>query len=521
MFGFLTTLLLAQTPPQSPPQQTLSRVQEASATTTKPLAPVVPDPFSDPAMGLLVPQEVRSLPGRLDNVPVFYSNSPEVIQKEGILLSTFPSQGKQYPNAHLNYPLKGRFDIFAHHVAKTSTPDDTPTLFLGILLYNPSRQPIKVDVLQAASYLGTPDAPFVKLPSVVENLTGSVYSGPGSRVTNQILRGKRQTNWPAYLVLQPNEAQMLMNLPVPVPKLKPQSRGSQSKLASQSTAKVLITPSHLKNLAPSSNTRSTLMYLSSNGPVYVASMALYARRRADGSEQIPDLKDWINLLVRGDLAGPRDIPPSPLGIVDQPFYYGRVAGVTQGSQWQAQITDGPKKQNLTIPQPGQAFSYGLSTLNRGTFGTGQIQSAPMLVRYPDTAYLSHGNYAVHYNLTLPLYNPTNQPQAIEVAVQTPLKQDFKDVGLRFLDPPPPQVFFRGTVRLRYNDDQGGPQTRFFHIVQQRGQQSNPLVTLLLQPRERRLVQVDYLYPPDATPPQVLTVKTLPDTGLGLSAQQMP
>ncbi|MGB7893662.1 MAG: DUF3370 family protein, partial [Microcoleus sp.] len=46
-----------------------------------------------------------------------------------------------------------------------------------------------------------------------------------------------------------------------------------------------------------------------------------------------------------------------------------------------------------------------------------------------------------------------------------------------------------------------------HIVQRRGQQGEPLVNVNMKPGERRLVQVDFLYPPDATPPQVLTVRS--------------
>jgi hypothetical protein len=46
-----------------------------------------------------------------------------------------------------------------------------------------------------------------------------------------------------------------------------------------------------------------------------------------------------------------------------------------------------------------------------------------------------------------------------------------------------------------------------HLAQFRGQQGGPLVQLGLKPKTSRLVQVDFLYPPDATPPQVLTVKT--------------
>jgi hypothetical protein len=30
----------------------------------------------------------------------------------------------------------------------------------------------------------------------------------------------------------------------------------------------------------------------------------------------------------------------------------------------------------------------------------------------------------------------------------------------------------------------------------------------MPPGDRRLVKIDFLYPPDATPPQVVTVKTL-------------
>jgi hypothetical protein len=73
--------------------------------------------------------EVRSLPGKLDTVPVFNSNSPEWIKAEGILLSTFPSNGKKTPAAHLNFPFQGRFDLFAHHY--THTPKDLQTLYIG------------------------------------------------------------------------------------------------------------------------------------------------------------------------------------------------------------------------------------------------------------------------------------------------------------------------------------------------------------------------------------------------------
>jgi hypothetical protein len=46
-----------------------------------------------------------------------------------------------------------------------------------------------------------------------------------------------------------------------------------------------------------------------------------------------------------------------------------------------------------------------------------------------------------------------------------------------------------------------------HLVQKRGQPGEPLVSLNMKAGDRSLVEVDFLYPPDATPPQVLTVST--------------
>ncbi|NEO28378.1 MAG: DUF3370 family protein, partial [Kamptonema sp. SIO4C4] len=189
--------------------------------------------------------------------------------------------------------------------------------------------------------------------------------------------------------------------------------------------------------------------------------------------------------------------------------YGRVAGVAQGSQWRTNVVD-EGKSYLTIPETGEAFSYVLSSVHVGTLGTGQVQSAPMLARYPDTAYLAHGNYGVHYYLTLPLKNTSDRTQNIAIAFQTPVKHNQDVEQLEFLQPPDDRVFFRGTVRIQYPDERGIMRSRYFHLVQRRGQQSPPLVTIPVRPGATREVKVDFLYPPDATPPQVLTVRTLTD-----------
>ncbi|PSO67239.1 MAG: hypothetical protein BRC38_03480 [Cyanobacteria bacterium QH_6_48_35] len=426
-----------------------------------------------PPQEIVRPQEVRPLPGQLDNVPVFNSNSPELVQKAGILLSTFPPTGKANKRAHLNFPLQGRFDVFVHHVAKAPTPDDLQTLYLGIMLHNPGSQPVTVDILSAASYLSQPDAPFIELPSQLRNPHGKVYAGPGDRVMSEILRGHRQAMFPAQLKIPQGQSKMLLNLPIPVRKLEPPLNG-----------------------------RSTYMRLHSDGAVYAASLAMCAPVDEKGKERAPTLEEWQQLLETGELAGPRRSAPTPPSASSEQFVYGRVAGISQGSQWEAQLSDSADAESLTIPPAGEAFFYGLSTVNRKTLGTNQIQSAPLLVRYPDTAYRAHGNYGVQYSLSLPLQNPTNETQTVTLAIQTPTKE------LRFLDPPAEQIFFRGTVKVQYTDKQGQSQTRYWHLVQQRGQQGKPIVRLKMPPGSRRLVSLDFLYPPDATPPQVLTVRTL-------------
>lgn len=444
-------------------------------------AQIPPVPVSEPSPYEQSTAAVRSLPPTLDQVPVFNSNSPELVLEPGILLSTLPPDAGRSPTAHLNFAFSGRFDMFAHHVARAPAPDDLRTLYLAVLLHNPSDQPVTVDILQAASYLSQPDAPFIDLPSQVFNPVGTVYAGPGSRVMNDVLRGQRQAQFPPQITIPPQSDRLLLNLPIPV-----------------------------RELDPPINGRSTLMRLRSDGDIYVASLAQYADQNEQGEDIPPSLADWQALLAANELAMPRDREPTPIGQSGS-IIYGRVAGVSQGSQWVAQLTD-PESLRLAIPAPGQSLSYGLSTLYGGRLGTEQIQSAPLLVRYPDTAYQAHGNYGVEYQLTLPLTNPTAQTHRVALSLQTPVKMDeLTNSDLVFLNPLPTQTFFRGTVRVRYQDEADRPRVRYLHLVQRRGQAEPPLLEFEMPPASDRLVSVDFLYPPDATPPQVLTITTTEPT----------
>src|ERR671933_1697961 len=150
------------------------------------LAQTTPTPKPTPQI-IVQPQPVRALPGQLDRVPMFNSNSPEWVKTEGILLSTFPPTGKAVPAAHLNFPFQGRFDIFIHH--QTHTPKDLQTFYIGVILHNPGKQPVTVDVLQAATYL-TQEAPYITLPTYQENPQNTAYAGPGDRAVHELLQGK-------------------------------------------------------------------------------------------------------------------------------------------------------------------------------------------------------------------------------------------------------------------------------------------------------------------------------------------
>jgi hypothetical protein len=294
-----------------------------------------------------------------------------------------------------------------------------------------------------------------------------------------ILRGRRQDIFPAQIVIPAKQSRMLMNIPIPV-----------------------------KELDPPLNGRSGLSRLRSDSKVYVATLALYARLNADGTERAPNLEEWENILKKGELAKPRDVVPTPPDLTEGAFEYSRVAGIQLGSQWFGNLTDRDSR-NLSIPKRGESYSYGLSLLQYGTMGTGQVQTAPLKVRYPDTAYSAHGNYGVQYNLTLPLSNPTNETQTVVLSFQNPIKYDKPVGGLQFFEPLPDDVFFRGSVRVKFRDDQGLAQSRYVHLVMRRGERGKSLVTLKMPPSDRRVVQFDFVYPADATPPQVLTVTTTP------------
>ena len=112
-------------------------------------------------------QEVRGLPGGLDQVLVLNDNNPELISGEGILVSTFP----QSPG--LDLALNGRFDLFSHHVF-AGTPDRLDsTLWLAVIAQPATDQAVTLDLLGGSTALSQAiskeqtASPFLPLPALM------------------------------------------------------------------------------------------------------------------------------------------------------------------------------------------------------------------------------------------------------------------------------------------------------------------------------------------------------------------
>lgn len=426
----------------------------------------------------LVETDVRPLPGSLDKMPMFNSNSPEIVRTSGILLSLLNKEGKKNPDAHLDYPLEGKFRVFTHHINNRIKQQDNKVLFLGLIAYNPGTSAATIKINRAASYVSQPDAPFIKLPPLSNNPKGTVYAGPGDRITNDFLRDEFQTGFPSRVNIPAKSYGLIYCLPVKVQGLHSQNNG-----------------------------RSTLLELYANKKVQLCEVAEFVKAETTQQEVPPSLERFVEIAETGELSLERDKVPSVPG-AKGPLIYGRVAGAQIGSVWKGVATDGEKNiTRLTVPAVNKALSFPIASLLRGTFGTGQVQTAPLVARYPDTAYAAHGNYAVEYRLKFPLFNAERSKVKVHLSLDTPVKTDQTKENLTYFEPPSNKTFYRGTVLVQYLSDKGDTTKDFIHLVETRGEKSADLCTVTMKPKGHRTIQLSLFYPPDATPPQVVTFKT--------------
>lgn len=404
--------------------------------------------------------KVLPLPGKLNETACFNSNSPELVNSAGILLSTAGSQGEKKPESHLDYIFKGRFNYFSHHVARNESSDAERTLYIALLAYNPGKKSATLRTLSGASYLSQPDAPFISLPDCADNGNGSYFAGPGDRVALDLLRAVKAPFLADKYQVGAAEKKLLFVLPIPV-----------------------------KGLQPALNGRSTLIEFDSDEPLHLAELAAFGT-----SKEAPPPEEFLRLLSESNLAGPRESAPTVPGQKGA-IKYGRVAGVQIGTVWSGE------QRLFKISEPG-SFSLPIATVERGTFASGQIQSAPLRRRYPDTAFLANGNYGIKYDLKFKFANQSLKNLSLQIFFQTPLKADDDASKICFLNAAPPRAFFRGTVKISQ-----GSKERFLHLVQKQGVEGSLLSDFDLAPGQKKQLRLEFFYPADATPPQMLTVKS--------------
>jgi hypothetical protein len=249
-------------------------------------------------------------------------------------------------------------------------------------------------------------------------------------------------------------------------------------------------PIPVKGLDPLLNGRNLQVRFESDGPVALASLALI-------SDTPPSQEQWLALLEGG--LSEKEHAPTAKGAPGL-MIYSRVSGIQQGRRWRGVLSD-PGSKVLQIGD--QPVSWPIASLQKGSFGTGQVQSAPLIAFYPNTAWEAHGNYGVEYDLELPLRNNGKQNQQLALSLESPLKTDRKEGGLRFKNPPGQAIFFRGTIELRGLDGSSG--RKYQHLVLRQGDQGKPMGLITLAPGEQRNVRVRLIVPADITPVQVLTL----------------
>jgi hypothetical protein len=443
----------------------LRRGPDEAAASAAPAATPVPQ------VATVKAHPMMPLPGGLDSMLVFNSNSPEIVQTPGVLLSTRPeAPGKAY----LNLPMSGTFQVFSHHIAKDETPG-ARLLYLGLVAENRGTQPVSLDLLRGVSYLSQPDALFKPLEPLIDDPEGKVYAGPGDRVATDWLHGRSPLP-PRRVTIPAGGSVLVYSLKVPTDVA----------------------------ILPPINGRTTQIELRTSGPVYMSEVARFAEKTATGFVA-PTPADYYATLHEGALAGPRDLAPTafdPNGPVPPGrFVFGRVAGVSRGAHWNG---------TLSAPKPNSVVGYPVATTFLNRMGTQQVQSAPMIRRYPDTAYQGHGNYAVTYTLNVPFKVAMDgRPRSLAFTLSHPAKVEGAgaDAKLTYLDPPNKAVTFRGPIRFSWRQKGGNENVRFIHLVTRHGEAMAPFTYFELTPGSEYEFTVSFLYPADATPPQVLTIES--------------
>jgi hypothetical protein len=264
-----------------------------------------------------------------------------------------------------------------------------------------------------------------------------------------------------------------------------------------SPSTLVVLPIPVAGLDPLLNGRNLQMQFQSSGPISLATLAAYGNPKV-----APPLSRWVELLKSGKLSA-KEHRPTPRGSSGK-IIYSRVSGVQLGSTWKATLTDPGSPVLNAVNSP---ISWPISSLEKGSLGTGQVQTAELEAFYQGTAWAAHGNYGVEYDLTLPIHNGYKQTKSFLLTLESPLKNDNNNASLDFRTSTTGPVMYRGLIEVSgLNSKTRQPMGRSrFHLVLRQGQKGPDLGLITLEPGETRNVRVRLIYPADATPPQVLTL----------------
>ncbi|MBU6452911.1 MAG: DUF3370 family protein [Cyanobacteria bacterium REEB67] len=454
-----------------------------------------------------VDYDIQPLKGKLDRVPMFNSNSPEIVPDSGILLSTLDPKNKRHPEAHLKYAVKGPFTIFFHHINRQDESGPRKLLIISLLVYNPASSKASLTFHSLASYVSQPDAPVPvqPLPPLCADDEGKVYAGQGDRVASDYVRGAADFKYPFTINVAPRSYALVSELPVKV--YGASSANGRSYFAEAEAKKPIqlaLLGSFREDLEvfersevwrPQSAT-DEMEDLIERGSAFGAG------RKDRGNR---DLHSLQKMLEEDNLAGPREgdkRAPTPPGS-KQAIVYGRVSGVQLGSTLTAE-----RSLDLQVATP-LAVAYPVSSVEQGTMGTGEIQAAPLIRRYKNSAYAAHGNYCVHYQIDLKITSHDKATRSVAIALSSPLKTDKNEDYLTFFKEQARPVFFRGVIKVSESDNQGkiadDAPAHYYHLVAHRGERLPPFTRLQMEPGENRTVRIELYYTPDATPPQMLTI----------------
>ncbi|MBS1990857.1 MAG: DUF3370 domain-containing protein [Cyanobacteria bacterium SZAS LIN-3] len=451
--------------------------------------------------------DIRPLKGKLDKIPVLNSNSPEIVPGEGILLSTLDPFETGHPEAHLKYAVKGPFSIFFHHINKQEDKSARQVLTVSMLVFNPGFSKAILTFNSLASYVSQPDAPVYTIPPLVEDDQGKVYAGQGDRVVSDYVRGKADLAEPFTMSVAPRSYALVTELPIKV-------YGPVSTLNGRTYYACANASKPLQFALLATFARESAKENDEHGIWHpegaLDNMIALSREGTTGSvaglHEKPSherLTTLVKLCDQGGLAGPREgdkkLPTVPHS--KQSIVYGRVSGVQIGANYTAART-------ITLePQKTLALAYPISSVEQGTMGTGEVQAAPLLKRYPTSAYAAHGNYCVHYQVDLKLVNHCKQSRFVDIALSTPLKTDKRENKLSYYREENKRVFFRGVIKVSVADGSGKFTSpgHYYHLVSHRGEKLPPFAKYEMEAGTNKLVRIELFYTPDATPPQMLTV----------------